>query len=87
VLVVGLRLGCLNHAQLSRRAIEADGVTFAGWIGNAVDPALERAAENLATLRERLSGEPLALFPHAPEDRAAVAAGHAAARALSLVSV
>jgi len=87
VLVVGLRLGCLNHAQLSRRAIEADGVAFAGWIGNAVDPALERASENLATLRERLGREPLALFPHAPDDRAAVVAGNAAARALSLVSV
>lgn len=57
LLVVGLKLGCLNHAQLTRLAIEAHGVTFAGWIPSGVDPALERAEDNLAAL-ERLLGEP-----------------------------
>ena len=57
LMVVGLKLGCLNHAQLTRLAIEAHGVTFAGWIASGVDPALERAADNLAAL-ERLLGEP-----------------------------
>lgn len=64
VLVVGLRLGCLNHALLSARAIEADGLELAGWIGNAIDPDFDRAAENLATLERRLGGAPLALLPH-----------------------
>src|SRR5690606_19495328 len=42
VLVVGLRLGCLSHARLTARAIQADGLRLAGWIGSAVDPAFER---------------------------------------------
>ena len=66
LLVVGLKLGCLNHAQLTRIGIEAHGVTFAGWIANGVDPEMARAAENLAAL-ERLLGEPaLAVIGHSP---------------------
>ena len=68
VLVVGLRLGCLNHALLSARAIEEDGLELAGWIGNAVDPDFDRAAENVATLERRLGDSPLALFPHLNRD-------------------
>lgn len=62
ILVVGLRLGCLNHALLTHESIRSHGATFAGWVANGIDPAMERAAENLATLRSRL-GEPLALIP------------------------
>jgi dethiobiotin synthetase len=54
VLVVGLRLGCLNHALLSARAIEADGCRLVGWIANAIDPAMERAGDNIAMLAARL---------------------------------
>lgn len=59
VLVVGLRLGCLNHALLTRESIAARGAAVAGWIANAIDPGFERAAENLGTLTARL-GAPLA---------------------------
>lgn len=66
LLVVGLKLGCLNHAQLTRIGIEAHGVSFAGWVANSVDPEMARAAENLTAL-ERLLGEPaLAVIGHAP---------------------
>lgn len=58
VLVVGLRLGCLNHAQLAARAIREDGLTLAGWIGNSVDPDFERPGANLAALRARLKPVP-----------------------------
>lgn len=58
VLVVGVRLGCLNHALLSARAIVADGCTLVGWIANRIDPEMAVADANLATLRERL-GVPL----------------------------
>jgi dethiobiotin synthetase len=54
VLVVGLRLGCINHALLSARAIAADGCRLLGWIGNCIDPAMARADDNIQTLRERL---------------------------------
>jgi dethiobiotin synthetase len=64
VLVVGLRLGCLNHALLSARAMEADGLRLAGWIGNAIEPGFGHAAENVATLERWLGCPPLALLPH-----------------------
>ncbi len=54
VLVVGMRLGCLNHARLSARAIAADGARLAGWIASEVDPAMERRDDNFQTLRNRL---------------------------------
>jgi dethiobiotin synthetase len=64
LLVVGVKLGCLNHAQLSQRAMRASGVRVAGWIGNLLDPGMQRLPENLATL-ERVLGEPaLAIMPY-----------------------
>jgi dethiobiotin synthetase len=54
VLVVGMRLGCLNHALLTADAISAAGLPLAGWIANHVDPDMTRADENLQTLRTRL---------------------------------
>lgn len=67
VLVVGLRLGCLNHALLSARAIAADGLHLAGWIGSHVDPAMERVEDNLAMLRARLPAPCWGVLPHAPD--------------------
>jgi dethiobiotin synthetase len=79
VLVVGLRLGCLNHAQLTARAIEARGLRLSGWIGNHLFPHFEHAAENIATLEARLPAPLLDIVPfqsHAPES-AAVLQGNA----------
>jgi dethiobiotin synthetase len=64
ILVVGLRLGCLNHAQLSARAIVADGCRLIGWIGNTIDPAMDALDENLDTLRELLPAPCLGVLPH-----------------------
>lgn len=86
LLVVGLRLGCLNHALLTKRAIEASGAEFAGWIGNCLDPGLERLEENLATLRHRLGSEPLAVFPFEPGAHSNVHCGEHLGRRLSLIS-
>ena len=58
VLVVGMRLGCLNHALLTAEAIRARGLTLAGWIANRVDPGFLCPEENLAYLRDHL-GAPL----------------------------
>lgn len=73
VLVVGLRLGCLNHAMLSAEAIAADGCRLLGWIGNRIDPAMAAAEDNLATLRELLPAPCLGVLPHgtAPAEAAA----------------
>ena len=65
LLVVGLRLGCLNHALLSARSIAADGAHLAGWIASHVDPAMERVDDNLAMLRERLPAPCWGVLPHA----------------------
>jgi dethiobiotin synthetase len=80
VMVVGLRLGCLNHAQLTRFNIDAAGVPFAGWIANRLEPAMEREAENLATLKRRLGEPPLAIVPFAPERLGSLLLENAAAR-------
>lgn len=65
VLVVGLRLGCINHARLSARAILDDGCKLAGWIANRVDPQMDCVEENLATLRALLPAPCLGEVPHA----------------------
>jgi dethiobiotin synthetase len=66
LLVVGMRLGCLNHALLTARAIRADGLELAGWIANAVDPDFLRPEANLATLAGELRAPLLGQLPYAP---------------------
>ena len=56
VLVVGLRLGCINHARLTARAIAADGLRLVGWIANDIDPAMARADDNFTLLQQPLAG-------------------------------
>ncbi|MBU1190616.1 MAG: dethiobiotin synthase [Gammaproteobacteria bacterium] len=60
VLVVGLRLGCLNHALLTAAAIRQCGLPLVGWVANQVDPNFARCEDNIATLNARL-GVPLLL--------------------------
>ena len=55
ILVVGLRLGCLNHALLTAHSIRARGLTLAGWIANRIDPAMAAAERNVSALAERLA--------------------------------
>jgi dethiobiotin synthetase len=64
VLVVGLRLGCLNHAQLTARAVLVDGLPLVGWIGNAIDPAMACRDDNIATLRALLPAPCLGVVGH-----------------------
>jgi dethiobiotin synthetase len=64
ILVVGLRLGCLNHACLTMEAIASTGrCAFVGWIGNRIDPSFARPEDNLATLEHLLGSPPLAVVP------------------------
>lgn len=76
LLVVGLRLGCLNHALLSARAIAADGVHIAGWIASHVDPEMERVEDNIEMLRARLPAPCWGVLPHAPGADPAAMARH-----------
>lgn len=64
LLVVGLRLGCLNHALLTARAIEADGCRLSGWIGNRIDADMIRVEDNIETLRQRIQAPLLGITEH-----------------------
>lgn len=63
ILVVGLRLGCLNHALLTAEAIAARGLKLVGWIANQVDPSLPHQADNVQALQHRLSAPLLGVVP------------------------
>ena len=63
VLVVGIRLGCLNHALLTARAIESTGLTLAGWVANRLPPPADFAQENIAALEARLAAPLLGIVP------------------------
>jgi dethiobiotin synthetase len=63
ILVVGMRLGCLNHALLTREAIRARGLTFGGWIANLLAAEMPLAAANVDTLSSRFGTPPLAVVP------------------------
>jgi len=71
ILVVGVRLGCLNHALLSARAIATDGCRLVGWIGNLIDPEMAAVEDNLATLRQLLPAPCLGVLPYGVPPQAA----------------
>jgi dethiobiotin synthetase len=76
ILVVGLRLGCLNHALLTAEAIAARGLRLAGWVANQIDPAMPHQQENIDALSQRLSAPLLGVVPHMAQASAASAARH-----------
>ena len=80
VLVVGLRLGCINHALLTAEAVRARGLRLAGWVGNSVDPTMPWRDENVQTLRQQLLLEfqapCLGVVPHLAQPTAAAVAAH-----------
>lgn len=76
ILVVGVRLGCINQAVLSAEAIVRDGLELAGWVANVVDPQTSRLEENLATLAERLPAPCLGRVPRLDTATPAAVAAH-----------
>lgn len=64
ILVVGMRLGCLNHALLTAEAIAARGLSLAGWVANAIDPHMAAMEENVAALDARMPAPRLVSLPH-----------------------
>ncbi|MBH2017767.1 MAG: dethiobiotin synthase [Burkholderiales bacterium] len=67
VLVVGIRLGCLNHALLTQEAILSRRLRFAGWVANHVDPDMAAQDDNVATLRARLQAPLLGRLAWSPQ--------------------
>ncbi len=63
ILVVGMRLGCINHALLTAEAIRADGLKLKAWVANCIDPQMNCYGENLGTLKSALMAPLLAEVP------------------------
>ena len=86
VLVVGLRLGCLNHALLSAEAIRSRGLRLAGWVGNVLTEPMLHCSENIATLNHELGRRHqapcLGLIPRLADTHPAAVAAHFDAAAL-----
>lgn len=75
VLVVGMRLGCLNHALLSAQAVAGRGLKLAGWVANHIDPQMAAVEENVQALEERIGAPLMARISFAREtDPRAIAA-------------
>lgn len=64
ILVVGIRLGCINHALLTAAAIAATGLQLVGWIANQIDPEFSFIPDYLATIKSRIPAPLLAYLPH-----------------------
>ena len=63
IIVVGMRLGCINHALLTAAQVERDGLHLKGWIANHVDPDMQAQSENLSTLQALMPCQLLGVLP------------------------
>jgi dethiobiotin synthetase len=71
ILVVGVKLGCINHALLTAEAIRSDGLRLAGWVANQIDPDMACVEENLATLNAMLDAPCIGIVPYLARDERA----------------
>ncbi len=69
ILVVGMRLGCLNHALLTVEAIHVRGIKLAGWVANTIDPHMNCFTENIATLKQMIAAPCLGIVPYLPANK------------------
>lgn len=76
ILVVGLRLGCLNHAVLTAESIAAPGLRLAGWVANRIDPDMPEQQANIDWLQSQLNVPRLAELPHSTAPDAQRMAAH-----------
>ncbi|WP_462380071.1 dethiobiotin synthase [Pseudomonas sp. Marseille-QA0892] len=76
ILVVGVRLGCINHALLTAEAIRSDGLVLAGWVANLIDPDMSRRDETLASLEAHLGAPCLGRVSRLQTASAEAVAGH-----------
>jgi dethiobiotin synthetase len=67
ILVVGMKLGCINHALLTQEAIKARGLKIAGWVANSLANEMPLLQENVATLQTKINAPFLGLIPSLPK--------------------
>ena len=75
-MVVGMRLGCLNHALLTAQAVRNAGLTLAGWIASCITPSMAYRDENIETLARRLPAPHLGTIPYMESPDARLASHH-----------
>lgn len=75
ILVVGMRLGCLNHALLTAEVIASRGLTLAGWVANVVEAGMASVDENVVALQQRIAAPLLGIVPYLPQADARIVAG------------
>ncbi len=76
ILVVGIRLGCLNHAMLTAKAIRAADLELAGWVANCIEPQVALFDANIQALRERIPAPLMGVIPHFDSDSPEKITGH-----------
>lgn len=76
VLVVGMRLGCINHTLLTVEAIQARGLELGGWVANRIDPDMAAFEENLQTLEQYIPAPCLGVLPYLPQADFKLAGGY-----------
>jgi len=76
ILIIGLRLGCINHALSTVRAIQADGVNLCGWMTSQLDPDYAFLEETMMTLQARISAPLLGNLPHMEKFDLEILASH-----------
>lgn len=74
ILVVGMKLGCINHALLTANAIAQAGLPLAGWVANCISDKPHRLDDYLATLKQRIAAPLLGVIPYMPQGNAEAAA-------------
>jgi dethiobiotin synthetase len=76
ILVVGLRLGCINHALLTAESIRASGCVLAGWIANTIDPKMDEVQRSIDTIAQRIDAPLIGTVPYLPQCEPAAVAMH-----------
>ena len=67
IMVVAIRLGCINHARLTFNTIQTSGVQCAGWLAMCVNPEMSKQQENIATIKNKVSAPLLGVLPYTKE--------------------
>lgn len=71
ILVIGLKLGCINHSLLTVQALQQQGLTLAGWVGSCVEQHMPVREQNIITLKQQISAPCLGIVPHLENSKAA----------------
>lgn len=87
ILVIGVKLGCLNHARLTAEAIAADGLHLAGWVANRTDADMLCFDENIKTLRQVIPGNFLGCVPYLADTTPKNVANYLSVEALEKVTM